>query len=130
MRYLSLGQVLQLHSRVIEQCGGAVGILSLGALESALLQPRMTFGGKDLYPTLPEKVAALGLSIIRNHPFIDGNKRTGHAAMEVFLILNGYEIYASVDDAERVVLRVASGDMGREEFTAWIEAHLHPLQST
>ncbi len=130
MRYLSLGQVLQLHSRIIEQSGGAVGILNLGALESALFQPRMTFGGKDLYPTLPEKVAALGLSIIWNHPFIDGNKRTGHAAMEVFLILNGYEINASVDDAERVVLQVASGDMGREEFTAWIEAHLHPLEST
>ena len=88
----------------------------------------MTFGGKDLYPTPAEKAAALAFSIIRNHPFIDGNKRTGHAAMEVFLILNGYEIWASIDDAEEVILRVASGEMGREDFTDWIEAHLHPLK--
>jgi death-on-curing protein len=59
---------------------------------------------------------------------MDGNKRTGHAVMEVFLILNGYEIWASVNDAEEVILRVASGEMEREEFTDWIEAHLHPLK--
>lgn len=88
----------------------------------------MTFGGEDLYPALIEKAAVLSFSIIRNHPFIDGNKRTGHAAMEVFLILNGYEIWASVDDAEGVILRVASREMGREQFTDWIEAHLHPLK--
>ena len=127
MRHLSIGQVLELHSRIIQQSGGTAGILNLGALESALIQPRMTFGGKDLYPTLSEKAAAVGFSIIRNHPFIDGNKRTGHAAMEVFLILNGYEIDASIADAERVVLQVTSGDMGREEFAAWLDAHLHPL---
>jgi death on curing protein len=127
MRYLSIGQVLELHSRIIQQSGGTAGILNLGAIESALVQPRMTFGGKDLYPTLSEKAAALGFSIIRNHPFMDGNKRTGHAAMEVFLILNGYEIDASIADAERVILQVASGDMDREEFTAWLDAHLHPL---
>lgn len=127
MRHLSIGQVLELHSRIIQQSGGTAGILNLGALESALIQPRMTFGGKDLYPTLSEKAAAVGFSIIRNHPFIDGNKRTGHAAMEVFLILNGYEIDASIADAERVVLQVTSGDMGHEEFAAWLDAHLHPL---
>jgi death on curing protein len=99
MRYLRLGQVLELHSRIIEQSGGAVEILNLGALESALIQPRMTFGERDPCPKLPEKAAALGFSIIRNDPFVDGNKRIGHAAMEVFLILNGYEIDASVDDA-------------------------------
>lgn len=127
MRYLSIGQALELHSRIIRQSGGTAGILHLGALESALIQPRTTFGGKDLYPTLSEKAAALGFSIIRNHPFIDGNKRTGHAAMEVSLILNGCETDASLADAERVILQVASGDMGREEFTAWLDAHLHPL---
>lgn len=128
MRFISLGQALELHRRVIEQSGDTAGILNLGALESALLQPRMTFGGEDLHPTLAEKAAALAFSIIRNHPFIDGNKRTGHAAMEIFLILNGHEIWSSVDDAEGVILRVASGQMDREQFTDWIEAHLHPLK--
>src|SRR4030042_694170 len=80
MRSISLGQVLQLHRRIIEESGGTLGILNLGTLESALQQPRMTFGGEYLYPTLAEKAAALAFSIIRNHPFIDGNKRTGAAA--------------------------------------------------
>ncbi|WP_035259107.1 type II toxin-antitoxin system death-on-curing family toxin [Desulfatirhabdium butyrativorans] len=128
MRYISLRQVLEIHRRVIEQSGGSPGILNLGALESAIHQPRMIFGGHELYPTLAEKASALAFSIIGNHPFIDGNKRTGHAVMEVFVIMNGYEIWASVDDSEKVILRVASGKMGREEFTDWIEAHQHPLK--
>jgi death-on-curing protein len=128
MFYISLGQVIELHRRIIEQSGGTPGILNFGALESAIQQPRMTFGGEDLYATIVGKAAALGFSIIRNHPVIDGNKRTGHAAMEVFLILNSHEILASVDHAEEVILRVASGKMGREEFTDWVEALLHPLE--
>lgn len=124
MRYLTLNEVLVLHGRVIAQSGGAVGVLNLAALESALVQPRMTFGGDDLYPTLVEKAAALGYSLIQNHPFVDGNKRTGHAAMEVFLVLNGFGIQASVDEQERVILQVAAGEMTREEFTDWLRAHV------
>jgi death-on-curing protein len=124
MRYLTLNEVLELYRRIMEQSSGAVGIQSLDALESALAQPRMTFGGEELYPTIVEKGCALGFSLIKNHPFVDGNKRTGHAAMETFLVLNGYEISASVDEQERVILQVASGEMGREEFTAWLGAHV------
>ena len=100
-------------------------MLSLPALESALAQLRMTFGGEDLYPTLVEKAAALGYSLIANHPFVDGNKRTGHAAMEVFLMMNGWEIQASVDEQERVILQVAAGEMKREGFTEWLRGHRH-----
>ena len=60
------------------------------------------------------------MTFFQNHPFIDGNKRIGHAAMETFLVLNGYEIEAPVDEQERVILRVASGKMGREAFTQWL----------
>jgi death on curing protein len=123
MRYLTLNEVLAVHDQVMRQSGGAVGVLSLPALESALAQPRMTFGGEDLYPTLVEKAAALGHSLIANHPFVDGNKRTGHAAMEVFLMVNGFEIQASVDEQERVILHVAAGEMKREEFTKWLREH-------
>jgi death-on-curing protein len=84
MRYLILSEVFELQRRLIERFGGSVGIHDLGALESALAQPRMTFGGEELYPTIVEKAAALGFSLIQNHPFVDGNKRTGHAAMEIF----------------------------------------------
>jgi len=126
MRYLTLNEVLELYHRVMEQSGGAIGIRDLNALESALAQPRMTFGGQELYPTVVEKASALGFSLIRNHPFVDGNKRIGHAAMETFLVLNGYEIEASVDEQEQVILQVASGEMGREAFTDWLRAHIVP----
>lgn len=124
MRYLTLNEALELHRRLIERYGGSVGIHDLGALESALAQPRMTFGGEELYPTIVEKAAALGLALIKNHPFVDGNKRTGHAAMEIFLVLNGFEIDASVDEQEKVILQVAAGELKREAFTGWLRAHI------
>jgi death-on-curing protein len=105
-----------------------VGVLSLPALESALAQPRMTFDGEGLYPTLVEKAAALGHSLIANHPFVDGNKRTGHAAMEVFSMINGFEIQASVDEQERVILQVAAGEMKREEFTEWLRGYVRAME--
>lgn len=120
-RYLNLNEVLQLHRRMMEQSGGAIGLHSLSGLEAALAQPRMTFGGEELYPSIIEKASTLGFSLIQNHPFVDGNKRTGHAAMEVFLILNGFELEASVDEQEQIILQVAAGEMKREEFTEWLQ---------
>nr|WP_290226677.1 type II toxin-antitoxin system death-on-curing family toxin [Trichocoleus desertorum] len=128
MRFLTLIEVLELHRRVIEQSGGALGIRDVGLLESAIAQPRMTFSGEDLYPSLIGKAAALGFSIIMNHPFVDGNKRTGHAAVETFLILNGMQISASVDEQEDLVLAVASGKLGREAFVEWLQQHVVPHQ--
>jgi death on curing protein len=124
MHYLTLSQVLDLHRRIIHQSGGALGILDLRLLESALQQPRTVFAEAELYPSLAEKASVLGFSIIQNHPFIDGNKRTGHAVMEIFLLLNGYELAASVEESEKIVLQLASGDLSREEFRTWIEQHL------
>ena len=123
-RYLSLAEVLTLHRRVIAETGGSEGLRDLGLLESALGQPRQTFGGDDLYPTLAAKATALGFSLIKNHPFVDGNKRVGHAALEAMLMLNGMELSASVDDAELEVLAVAAGERAREEFQSWVEARL------
>jgi death-on-curing protein len=128
MRYLTLIEILELHHRIIEQSGGTLGIHNLGLLESAIAQPYMTFGGEDLYPSLIEKAGALGFSVIMNHPFADGNKRTGHAAMEVFLILNGMEIIASVDEQEQIILAVASGQAGREVFVNWLIGHTSQKQ--
>ncbi len=111
----------------MEQSGGSVGILNLGALESAAAQPRMTFNGEELYPTIVEKASALGFSLIQNHPFVDGNKRTGHAAMEAFLMFNGYEISASVDEQAGIILGVASGKVDRQVFTVWLRDHITEL---
>jgi death-on-curing protein len=128
IRFLTLAEVLDLHERVIAQAGEtATGIRDLGALESAVAQPRMTFGGEDLYPSLAEKAAALGFSLICNHPFVDGNKRVGHAALETFLVLNGHELSAEIDDAERAILGVAAGEWTREQFVSWVRNHLVSL---
>jgi death-on-curing protein len=127
-RFLSLAEVLDLYGRVLVAGGGSSAIRDLGALESALAQPRATFDDVALYPTLVEQAAALGFSLIRNHPFVDGNKRIGHAALEVFLVLNGQQLDASVDDAERVILGVAAGTIGRDEFAHWLQEHLAPYR--
>ena len=69
-------------------------------------------------------------ALVMNHPFVDGNKRIGHAAMETFLVLNGYEIVASTDVQKRVMLDLAAGRLGRAEFTEWLRAHLAERQTT
>jgi len=127
MRYLTVGEVLEIYSQVMRQSGGGVGIRDLGALESAVAQPRMTFNGEELYPTVIEKASALGFSLIQNHPFIDGNKRAGHAAMETFLMLNGYEISANMDEQVEIILGVASGKVDRNTFTDWLKKHVVDL---
>jgi death on curing protein len=124
VRYLTLSEVLEVHRQVMAQTGGAEGLMHLPALESALAQPQMTFGGEELYPTLVDKAAALGYALIKNHPFLDGNKRTGHAAMEVFLVLNGYEIRAAIDEQEHIILQVAASEIDREEFTTWLRTQV------
>jgi death-on-curing protein len=126
MRYLSLSEVLELHELVLEQSGGTTGIRDLGALESTLVQPRMTFSGEDLYQTIQEKAAALCFSLVMNHPFIDGNKRAGHATMETFLVLNDWELDATIDDAERTILLLAAGTLSRDEFVQWVNDHSKP----
>jgi death on curing protein len=124
MRYLSPQEVISLHSLLIAQSGGSSGLRDRGALESAVAQPEASFGGEELYPELASKAGALGHSLIQNHPFVDGNKRVGHAAMEVFLLLNGYEIDASVDEQETIVIYVASGKVSRNELSEWISKHM------
>jgi death on curing protein len=126
MRYLSLGEVVNLHQAILDQSEGATGVRDLGMLESALAQPRATFGGTDLHPTLVGKAAALGFSLAMNHPFVDGNKRIAHAAMEVFLLLNGAEINAALDEQERLMLDLAAGNVTRGELTVWLELHVRP----
>jgi death-on-curing protein len=126
VRYLTVEEVLVLHSRIVAQAGSANGVRSRDALESSVGQPHQTFGGEELYGSMVEKAAAVGFFLVRNHPFIDGNKRIGHAALEVTLVLNGYELVAGVDEQEQVILSLAAGTMTREDFTAWVERSAHP----
>ena len=121
MRYLTLAEVLTLHRMLIERTGGSGGVRDIGALESAVAQPQMAFANADLYPSLTEKAAALCYSVVKNHPFVDGNKRVAHAAMETFLMLNGCELTASIDEQEQLMLSLAAGGTSREELVQWLK---------
>ena len=97
---LTLDDVLELHEAMITIIGGSHGIHDIKSVESAIAQPQMTFGGEDIYPALADKAAALGFSLVKNHAFIDGNKRVGHAAMLLLLNLNGHTLTGSIDEHE------------------------------
>jgi death on curing protein len=124
MRYLTLGEVVELHRLLVAATGGAHGIRDLGALESAIAQPRTSFGGTELHHGLIEKVAALGFALAQGHAFVDGNKRVAHAAMATFLLLNGAEIDAAIDEQERLMLDLASGRVSRAELAGWLQQHV------
>lgn len=126
-QYLTVGEVVRLHELVIRHAGGTRGLRDRAPLESAVRQPQQTFDAAPLYPTLAGKAAVLARSLVMGHPFVDGNKRVGHAAMETFLMLNGYEVRASVDEQEDLFLRLASGSVSREELGIWIESHMVAL---
>ena len=128
MRSITIAEILETYQRIMQQSGGLIGIRDFGALESALAQPYMTFGGNELYPSLAEKASALGFSLIQNHPFADGNKRTGHAAMAMFLAINGYKIDASIDEQTEIILSLAAGKFSRDEFTTWLANKMQPMK--
>jgi len=128
MRYLTASEIIELYRQLMETSGGTVGILNIESLESAVAQPRAAFGGNDLYPTIVEKAASLGFSLVMNHAFVDGNKRIGHYAMETLLVVNGYELDASVDEQESVILQLASGNLSRDAFTDWVRKHIKPME--
>lgn len=108
--HLGRAQVLEIHAAVLAADGGAPGLRDDALLESAIAAPQATYGGESVFADAIEIAAAYLFYLCRNHPFVDGNKRIGHAAMETTLVLNGIELTASLDAAEAVVLAVASGD--------------------
>ena len=123
MRYLSISEILELHERLLASSGGVNGIRDIAALKSAVSQPHTSFGGQDLYPDIITKAGVLCFSLIMNHPFLDGNKRIGHASMETFLMLNGFEIDSNVNEQEYIILSVASGELTRGAFINWLKEH-------
>lgn len=112
--FLSLSEVLEIHRDQIERYGGDSGLRDLGLLQSALAMPAAGFGGRYLHNDLYEMAAAYLFHTTQNHPFIDGNKRTGVVAAIVFLFLNGVEFNADETELERIVLGVAEGKVGKD----------------
>jgi death on curing protein len=120
---ISLKDVDQIHKLLIDTFGGSHGIRDLPALLSALARPFQTFDNKELYPTPIDKAASLLESVVSNHPFIDGNKRTAYVLARLSLLQNGMDIKASQHDKYEFVMSIASGKMRFEEIVSWIEKH-------
>lgn len=120
IRYLLPEQVLFIHSRLIQSTGGAHGIRDLSMLLSALGRPQATFDGNDLYDDLFSKAASLLDSLIRNHPFVDGNKRTAITAAALFMKLNGFSLVVSNEEMARFTLACAQSKVTLEEMSAWL----------
>jgi death-on-curing protein len=121
--FLTLDEVLALHADQIERYGGRGGIRDLALLESALGVPQATFGGAILHGSLPEMAAAYLYHIVQNHPFVDGNKRTGLAAALAFLGLNDQDLGASEDEVVDLTLGVARGEIAKSEVAVFILRH-------
>ena len=124
MKILNKRQILLLLSALIAESGGSDGIRDEGLLDSAVNTPFQTFSGQDLYPTVLEKAVRLGFGLIRNHPFIDGNKRIGTHAMLVFLNLNSITLSYEDDELISTILSVASGEMDADGLLKWIQQHI------
>jgi death-on-curing protein len=120
MIYLSAAAIKDLHERTIKHSGGKPGIRDAAMIDLALEQPRKTLAGLQVYASLYEKATALGVSILQNRPFVDGNKRVGHFALATFLRMNGHDIAASVEEQEKVILALAGGRMDPKHFVAWL----------
>jgi death-on-curing protein len=121
--YLTAEQILFLHARIVEATGGSHGVRDVGLLESAVARPQASFGGEDLYPDLWLKTAALAESLIGNHPFLDGNKRTGVASAGLFLVRNGFRLTATNEELEALAVEVAEKQMSLEDLARWWEVH-------
>jgi death-on-curing protein len=123
MRYLTVEQVLFIHSRLITETGGTHGVRHLGSLQAAVERPKATFEGRDLYPDLFSKAAAMLKSLVSNHPFLDGNKRTGITAIAMFLQMNGRKLSVSNPELVAFTLQVSVSQLGLEEIAEWLRAH-------
>lgn len=123
MIILSREQIIALHSQLISETGGIEGIRDERLLSSALNAPFQSFGDTENYPSIQQKAARLGFGLVKNHAFIDGNKRIGAHVMLVFLALNGIDLEYTQDELSDMFLGIASGDISQEELLEWIVDH-------
>jgi death-on-curing protein len=123
MKRLSKKQILMLHSQLIKATGGSKEIRDEGLLESAITMPFQSFSGEDLYPSIEAKAARLCYGLVKNHAFVDGNKRIGVHSMLVFLAINDYELKYSQKELYTIILNVASGKKDDKDLLKWIKQH-------
>jgi death-on-curing protein len=118
---ISIRQVLEIHAIAFKNFGGSDGVRDMNGLESAIARPFQTFAGTDLYPTIFEKAAAIAESIIINHPFIDGNKRTGYLLMEALLRHAGFKITARDTNLYDFIINISTGSTPFDKIVEWLK---------
>lgn len=123
MKTLSKRQILMLHQQLVEQTGGSDGIRDEGLLDSALSAPFQSFDNTDVYPSLQQKAARLCFGLVKNHPFVDGNKRIGAHAMLVFLAVNGVELTYTQTELSDIILQVAASEKEYPDLLDWLIRH-------
>ncbi|WP_172200978.1 type II toxin-antitoxin system death-on-curing family toxin [Saccharibacillus qingshengii] len=123
MKLITIDQLLIYHQKIMKVTGGADGVRDQGLLESALGKAEQTFDGEELYPGLTRKVSVVTFSLIKNHGFVDGNKRIGVAVMLLLLRLNGYSIRYSQDELVQLGLGTAEGKLNENDIEEWIIRH-------
>ncbi len=121
---ITIELVLGIHRVLIKRYGGHPGLRDEFGLKSAIARPYQTFDGKDLYASSIEKAAAIIESIVVNHPFMDGNKRTGYVLMRILLLDDNKTVKAEEDEKYDFVIRIASGKISYDEILTWIKAHI------
>lgn len=126
--YLTLDQLIAIHDSMIEEYGGSFGIRDLGLIQSALARPQSSFGGQDLYPDIFSKAAAPFHSLLFNHAFVDGNKRTSMTATARFLYLNGYELDVTQKEFVAFPLRVENKHLRFEEIATWLKKNTRKIR--
>jgi len=121
--FLGLDEIIEIHHDQIKRYGGRPGVLDIEILKSTIAMPSATFDGNYLHTAIYEMAAAYLFHIVRNHPFVDGNKRTGAVASIVFLILNGIDFHANENDFEYIVLRTAEGKIDKATIARFFESN-------
>ncbi len=126
MKCLGYRQALWIHRRIIEEIGGSFELRDEGLLRSALARPHASFDGRDLYPSLFEKAAALLESLVRNHPFVDGNKRVAWECFDMLLDLNGTRITATDNESYRLIMKIIERQRTVQDIVDWLKRHSRP----
>ena len=123
MKRLTIHQVLLLHSELVHETGGEDGLRDEGLLDAALNAPFASFGGIDVYQSIQQKAARLCFGLVKNHAFIDGNKRIGAHVMLMFLALNGVELVYTQEELVQIILNIAAGSTTFDELLIWLLDH-------
>ncbi|HYN89263.1 MAG TPA: type II toxin-antitoxin system death-on-curing family toxin [Ardenticatenaceae bacterium] len=126
MKYLTTEHVLTIHAQIMQTTVGEAGVRDVGLIESAVARPRATFGGEELYHGVFTKAGALMHSLLRNHPFVDGNKRTATVAAGIFPEYNGWQLTATNAELEAFVLHAVEARLDAAEIEMWLEGHAEP----